>query len=426
MDLPDAHLFTPSSGREMVLDRALDQEQPPDEKEASEAAPESERFNGDLAAVGMDEPTEDEDAVEPEDGRLRCPHYLVMTATPIPRTLSLTVFGDLDVSVIDKPPAGRQPVKTRVVSSDQSDTVYRYLAQRVDAGEQAYVVVPAIDETGHETQQQLKSVRTHARLLKSRYLQAHEVASIHGRLKRTQRESIMSRFRHGDVRVLVATTVIEVGVDVPNATLMVVEHADRFGLAQLHQLRGRIGRGRRRESVSKKAWNTSATDATGVGTSAATDGLPADDEDPELRSPALVDKPLVAADVPVQAGSEMGSAGEGVGKLPGALCVFIADPTSEQSAARLKAIASTTDGFKIAEQDLLIRGMGDFFGTRQHGLPPLRVASLPGDVDLLQLARRDAQRIIVDDAELIHPEHRLLRKLLIQVYGEALGLIDVG
>ena len=285
------------------------------------------------------------------------PHHLVMTATPIPRTLSLTVFGDLDVSVIDELPPGRGPITTRVVAPDQAHEVYAGLVERIERGEQAYVVVPAIDESGQETDAALKSVHTHAELLKDRYFPDYEVAAIHGRLKRARRESMMARFRGGAVHVLVATTVIEVGVDVPNATAMVVEHADRFGLAQLHQLRGRIGRG-------------------------------------------------------------------GHGKP--SLCVFVADPTTEPARQRMEAIASTTDGFKISEHDLNIRGMGDFFGTRQHGLPPLRVAVLPDDLDLLKLARRDAESIIEADPTLLQPEHRLLRKLLGLHYGEALSLIDVG
>jgi ATP-dependent DNA helicase RecG len=176
-------------------------------------------------------------------------------------------------------------------------------------------------------------------------------------MKRETREQIMTRFREGRIDVLVATTVIEVGVDVPNATMMVVEHAERFGLAQLHQLRGRIGRG-----------------------------------------------------------------GDGHRSV----CAFIAEPTTEEATNRMQAIGSTSDGFKIAEHDLNIRGMGDFFGTRQHGLPPLRVASIPADLDLLQLAKRDAEKTIEADPTLADPSRQRLRKALIRQYGDALGLIDVG
>lgn len=285
------------------------------------------------------------------------PHNLVMTATPIPRTLSLVVFGDLDVSTIDELPPGRAPVTSRMVTEDESDRVYGYLADRVATGEQAYVVVPTIDSSGQESAAQLKSVRDHARLLKDKYFPQQQVEAIHGRLKRNTRQAIMDRFRDGKIHVLVATTVIEVGVDVPNATLMVVEHAERFGLAQLHQLRGRIGRGTHgRES----------------------------------------------------------------------LCVFVAKPATDEAEQRMEAIRSTTDGFQIAEHDLQIRGMGDFFGTRQHGAPPLRIARIPDDLDLLQMARRDAEAIVGEDPSLERSAHRLLRGVLVQQYGDTLGLIDVG
>jgi len=285
------------------------------------------------------------------------PHYLVMTATPIPRTLSLTIFGDLDASTIDELPPGRTPIRSRVVAPTKSDEVYRFVAGRVAKGEQAYVVVPVIDASGHESMAQLKNVRTHAHELEKRYFQGRRVAMIHGRLKSRTREGIMYRFRRGEIDVLVATTVIEVGVDVPTATVMVIEHAERFGLAQLHQLRGRIGRG--------------------------SDGRTS-------------------------------------------VCVFITDPTTEDGKQRMKAIGACSNGFDIAERDLEIRGMGEFFGTRQHGLPPLRVANIPADMELLQLARRDAERIVQGDPVLTHPSHLLLRKALIRQHGGALGLIDVG
>ncbi len=287
----------------------------------------------------------------------RSPHYLVMTATPIPRSLSLTLFGDLDVSVLSGLPPGRSAITTRVVLPDQADKVYHYLAGRVEAGEQAYIVLPAIEASEHESARDLKNLRAHQKLLAEKYFPGVHVASVHGRLKRRTRESVMARFRAGRVGVLVATTVIEVGVDVPNATIMVIEHAERFGLAQLHQLRGRIGRGK---------------------------------------------------------------------GGPKSLCVFIADPNNPDAAQRMEAIGSTTDGFAIAEKDLVIRGMGEFFGTRQHGAPPLRIARLPEDMDLLRLARHDAQQIVQADPTLTDPANTRLRKVLIQQYGNSLGLIDVG
>ena len=295
-------------------------------------------------------------AAENQTARQPAPHNLIMTATPIPRTLSLALFGDVDVSTIDSLPPGRTPITSRVVTQSQSETVYRYVVERIAGGQQAYVVVPAIDESESKSAVQLTSVRQHARHLAESFPSCR-VAVIHGQLKRQTRQAIMDRFRRGQIDLLVATTVIEVGLDVPNATLMVVEHADRFGLAQLHQLRGRIGR------------------------------------------------------------SDDGRA---------SLCVFVADPTTDEATRRLEAIGSTRDGFKIAEHDLAIRGMGEFFGTRQHGLPPLRVARIPEDLNLLQSARRDAQAIVADDPALRSEPHVQLRNVLMRQYGSALGLVDVG
>jgi len=167
------------------------------------------------------------------------PHTLVMTATPIPRTLSLTIFGDLDVSTINAMPPGRVPVTTKLVQPEDSHKVYQYLRSLIEQGQQGFVVVPLVDET----ESGLKSTTSHAELLRNDLLQGLQVEVVHGRMKSEQREETMHRFRNGEIDVLVATTVIEVGVDIPNATMMVIEHADRFGLAQLHQLRGRVGRG---------------------------------------------------------------------------------------------------------------------------------------------------------------------------------------
>ena len=301
--------------------------------------------------------------IDPQ-GRHIVPHHLVMTATPIPRTLSLTIFGDLDVSTITGKPPGRVPAQNRVVGQDKANEVYHYLKTRLARGEQAYVVVPMIDSTatGERDDESnntsgLRNVTDTANMLRQVLGKQYNVAEVHGRLPRDQREQVMADFRNHRSHVLVATTVIEVGVDVPNASVMVIEHAERFGLAQLHQLRGRIGRG------------------------------------------ASSRRPL---------------------------CVFISEPTTDDALARMDAIASTNDGFKIAELDLQIRGMGDFFGTRQSGMPPLRIATIPNDLDLLTLARHDAQRIIEKDWQLAEPEHKLLQKVVHQHYGEALGLIDVG
>ena len=284
------------------------------------------------------------------------PHQMVMTATPIPRTLSLTLLGDLEVSTIDELPPGRTPVTTRVVDPSQSDTVYDYVHQRLRKGEQAYFVVPAIDaeSTGGS---ELKTVTRHVETLRERFGPDLPVEAVHGRMEAGELAEVMARYRRGEVAALVATTVIEVGVDVPAATVMVVEHAERFGLAQLHQLRGRVGRG-------------------------STGGKP--------------------------------------------LCVLIAEPTTDDATARMEAIRSTRDGFRIAEKDLEIRGMGEMLGTRQSGAPPLRTARIPDDMDLLKLARRDARAIVEQDPSLSDEKWHRLRKLLIREYGETLGLVDAG
>ncbi|MCC6906979.1 MAG: ATP-dependent DNA helicase RecG [Phycisphaerales bacterium] len=281
------------------------------------------------------------------------PHTLVMTATPIPRTLSLTLFGDLDVSTIKGLPPGRSPIATRVVGPGKSREVYEYVAGRIrDKREQAYIVLPAIDEASGGG---LKDVRSHLKHLEEGWFEGLRLAPIHGRLKRETRERIMHRFRAGQIDALVATTVIEVGVDVPNASIMIVEHAERFGLSQLHQLRGRVGRG------STKS-----------------------------------------------------------------LCVFIGEATTEDGKARLDAIASTGDGFEIAEKDFEIRGMGEIFGPRQSGSTSLRVADLRTDMALLNMARRDARQWIEDDPGLTKPENALLRRRLMEQHGEGLGIADVG
>ncbi len=278
------------------------------------------------------------------------PHVLVMTATPIPRTMSLTVFGDLDISTIRELPPGRQTIITKHVPGAQAGRVYGYLDERLAAGDQAYIVVPVIDES----ESGLKDVQSHMEFLNNGPLRERRLAAMHGRLKREERDEIMGSFRDGELDAIVATTVIEVGVDVPNATIMVVEHADRFGLAQLHQLRGRVGRG------DKKS-----------------------------------------------------------------LCTLIADPTTEDGAARVEAIVSTEDGFQIAERDLEIRGPGELFGSRQSGIAPFLVANLPGDTNLLRMARRDAAKWIEQNPTLGGERDALLKRRLLKTHGKALGLGDV-
>lgn len=280
------------------------------------------------------------------------PHTVVMTATPIPRTLAMTVFGDLDTSMLTGRPGGRSPVTTHWVVPSQSDEVYASMRARIDRGEQAFVVLPVID--GSDDEDALRSVKATAARLAEGPLRGKRVAELHGQMKRPEREQVMNRFRSGTVDVLVATTIIEVGVDVPNATMMVIDHAERFGLAQLHQLRGRVGR-------SEK---------------------------------------------------------EGV-------CVLIGEAVTDDAAQRLRTIASVTDGFRLAEEDLKLRGMGEIFGVRQSGQNPFRLARFPEDTELLMMARRDAMVWIDRSPMLDAPEESLLRRRLLKRHGEMLGLGDV-
>jgi ATP-dependent DNA helicase RecG len=260
----------------------------------------------------------------------RPPDVLVMTATPIPRTLALTLYGDLDVSVIDELPPHRTPIQTRLLGESDRQRAFEFVREKVRRGGQAYVVYPLIEESA---QLDLRpAVRMHEQLSRNVFPE-FRLALLHGRLPGQEKEQIMQAFKRGDVQILVATTVIEVGVDVPNATVMLIEHAERFGLAQLHQLRGRIGRG---ESKS--------------------------------------------------------------------YCLLLAGgPRTETADERLRALVDTTDGFRLAELDLKIRGPGEFFGTRQWGIPAFRIGNLVRDQDILEQARREAQEFVdraPDPAEL--------------------------
>jgi ATP-dependent DNA helicase RecG len=280
------------------------------------------------------------------------PHYLVMTATPIPRTVALTVFGDLDTSIIRQLPPGRQPVETRWVPARQRERVYIKLREGLFQGRQAYVVCPLVAES--ETLDLKAAVQTQAELQAGPF-RAYRVGLLHGGLDEQAKDQVMDAFRRHELDVLVCTSVIEVGVDVPNATLLLVEHAERFGLAQLHQLRGRVSRG-------------------------------------------------------VVAGQ----------------CYLFADPASDEAKERLRIVTRITDGFVLAEHDVRLRGIGEFFGTRQHGLADLKVGDLIADATVLKMARQDAIGVVADDAGLRRPEHARLRRAVLDRYGKGLDLATIG
>ncbi len=256
------------------------------------------------------------------------PHTLVMSATPIPRTLALILYGDLDVSVIDQLPPGRRAVETYAVPGSYHPRLYGFIRKQVSEGRQAYVVCPMVSEN-EDLPDERKAVTEYARMLQTQALPDLRVAFVHGKMKPREKEAVMAAFSAHETDVLVSTTVIEVGVDVPNASLMIIENAERFGLSQLHQLRGRVGRG------------------------------------------------------PHQS-----------------YCVLVSDSRNEETQARLKVMAKTSDGFKIAEEDLRLRGPGDFFGQRQHGLPGLRIADIGCDTGLLKEAQTAAAELLDADPDL--------------------------
>lgn len=280
------------------------------------------------------------------------PHYLVMTATPIPRTIALTVFGDLDISVIRELPPGRKPVRTSWIPEEKRTELMQHLGEQMKLGRQLYVVCPMVEESADND---LKGAIDTAKLLKDGPFSEFRVGILHGRMDDTSKDEVMSKFRSKEIDCLVATTVIEVGVDIPNATMMMIEHAERFGMSQLHQLRGRVSRG------------------------------------------------------PV--------AGE---------CFLFASAASPESKDRLKYFCKTTDGFLLAEKDLELRGMGEFFGTRQHGAGELKVAHPVRDAELLQLARQDALELVHRDPGLQLAEHAGIRSAVLARYGSMLTLASIG
>ncbi len=316
------------------------------------------------------------------------PDVLVMTATPIPRTLAMTIYGDLDVSVIDELPAGRQPIRTRVFRHNARSRAYELVRKEVNEGRQAYIVYPLVEES---EKLNLEAVMQAAERLRSTEFVGMHVGIIHGRMKSDERAQIMKAFRAGDVHILVATTVIEVGVDVPNATVMVIEHADRFGLAQLHQLRGRVGRGAQRSFCFLIS---SAGRRRDLGTDVPARGT---------FDPALPFPPEPAADRL---------------RIP-------AGPT-QTAQQRLKAMVQCSDGFAIAEQDLRIRGPGEMMGTRQSGIPEFRVMNLVRDVTALEQARQEAFVMIEQDPQLSHPDHQLLKATVLRKWQTKLELGTIG
>jgi ATP-dependent DNA helicase RecG len=280
------------------------------------------------------------------------PHYLVMTATPIPRTVALTVFGDLDVSVIRELPPGRQPVRTRWVSARERERVWSTLREGLTQGRQAYVVCPLVEESA--TPDVKAATQTHEELQAGPF-RDFRIGLLHGRMDESDKAAVMERFRGREIDLLVSTSVVEVGVDVPNATLLVVEHAERFGLSQLHQLRGRVSRG--------------------------------------------------------------AVAGQ---------CFLFAEPGTDEGKERLRVLVRTTDGFALAEADARLRGVGEFFGHRQHGEGELRFGSLIADADLLSEARKDAFALVAADARLQNPENAALRAAVLERYGKTLDLAAIG
>ncbi len=269
------------------------------------------------------------------------PHKLVMSATPIPRTLALIIYGDLDISAINQLPKGRKPISTYAVTGKLRHRAFGFVRDRLGEGRQAYVVCPVIEESESD----LLAVKTYAENAAEGDLKGYSIALLHGKMRAAEKDKVMKRFRDGEIQVLICTTVVEVGVDVPNAAVMVIENAERFGLSQLHQLRGRVGRGE---------WEST--------------------------------------------------------------CILITDNTGEECKKRMKIMSSTTDGFKISEEDLKMRGPGDFFGNAQHGLPPLKIADIACNMELMNKAQTCAKELLEVDPTLSKPQNRALKMDIMRLF----------
>ena len=288
-------------------------------------------------------------------GQLRkqgVPHCLVMTATPIPRTLAMTAFGDLDVSIIKHSPPGRGAVITRQVDKGERQKAYEFIRERLKAKRQAYFVYPRI--TAVDGNDDIKAATEEWKKLSKEVFPEFTVELLHGQMPSVKKQQIMSEFRKRKIDVLVSTVVIEVGVDVPNATIMVIEGAGRFGMAQLHQLRGRIGRGQAKS-----------------------------------------------------------------------YCFLFSEAESDVAKSRLEVMSRSNDGFEIAEYDLRLRGPGELFSTRQHGLPDLKIANIIDDYELLVMARKNAFELVSEDPMLKEAGHKNIRRSLLAKFGDSLGLADV-
>lgn len=264
------------------------------------------------------------------------PHILIMTATPIPRTLALILYGDLDISIIDELPPGRQKIDTLAVTSSYHERIYRFIKKEIAEGRQVYIVCPMVEEN---EKMELEAVTSYTEKVKETVFQNYSVECLYGKMKPKEKQEIMEKFSKQEIQILVSTTVIEVGVNVPNATIMLIENAERFGLAQLHQLRGRVGRGAQQS-----------------------------------------------------------------------YCILVCDSKNEVARERMNVMKKSSDGFVISEMDLKLRGPGDFFGTKQHGLPELKIANLYKDVQILKEAQQAAEKLNLIDADLEKEEHYLLKK----------------